>query len=129
VVKVKNSVNYFFVIPILLALLSFQIIYAQEDDANKIEVTIEEELSTKAESPEDGSKAKEVNLEESISMKDKESGEEPMLSPLKQMNSGVNSENVICKAGLELIIKNSNGSAACVSPSTATALIERGWAR
>ena len=46
-VKVKNSVNYFFVIPILLTLLSFQIIYAQEDDANKIEVTIEEELSTK----------------------------------------------------------------------------------
>jgi biopolymer transport protein ExbD len=112
-----------------MILLSFPIIYAQVDDANKIEVNLEEEISTKEKTPEDKPVAKEVNLEESISMKEKEGGDEPILSPLKQMNSGVNSENVICKDGLELIIKNSNGLAACVSPSTATALIERGWAR
>ncbi len=127
-VRVKNFDNYIFAMPILLALLSFPIIYAQ-DDANKIEVNLEEEVSTKEKTPEDKSEQKEVNLEESISMKEKEGGTEPMLSPLKQMKSGVSSENVICKAGLELIIKNSNGSAACVFPDTVTALIERGWAK
>jgi hypothetical protein len=128
VVKVKNSDNYIFALPILLTLLSFPFIYAQED-ANKIEVNLEEEVSTKEKTPEDKSDKKEVNLEESISMKEKENENAPILSPLKQMNSGVNSEKVICKAGLELIIKNSNGSAACVFPDTVTALIERGWAK
>ncbi len=32
-----------------------------------------------------------------------------------------------CKTGLELIFKASNNSPACVKPSTATKLVERGW--
>lgn len=35
---------------------------------------------------------------------------------------------VSCPEGLELIMKKSNGSPACVKSSTATKLIERGWA-
>jgi len=54
--------------------------------------------------------------------------EEQILAPLKQTNSGVSAENVVCKDGLELIIKSSGGSAACASSHTASALIERGWA-
>jgi len=74
-----------------------------------------------------------VELEESMSMEgeageDESSEEQIAMSPLKQMDSGVNAEDVICKDGLELIIKASNGSAACVKPSTAQVLIQRGWA-
>lgn len=74
-----------------------------------------------------------VELEESMSMvgeagEDESSEEQIMMSPRKQMDSGVNAEDVVCKEGLELIIKASNGSAACVKPSTALVLIQRGWA-
>ncbi len=74
-----------------------------------------------------------VELEESMSMEgeageDESSEEQIMMSPRKQMDSGVNAEDVVCKDGLELIIKASNGSAACVKPSTAQVLIQRGWA-
>jgi len=74
-----------------------------------------------------------VELEESMSMEgeageDESSEEQIVMSPLKQMDSGVNAEDVVCKDGLELIIKASNGSAACVKPSTALVLIQRGWA-
>ncbi len=48
-------------------------------------------------------------------------------APLKQVAQGVLPNEIICKEGLELIIKN-NGSPACVKPKTAEILIERGWA-
>jgi len=50
-------------------------------------------------------------------------------SPKKQMKSGVNTVDVTCKQGLELILKTTDGSAACVKPATASTLIERGWAK
>ena len=50
-------------------------------------------------------------------------------SPKKQMKSGVNAVDVTCKQGLELILKTTDGSAACVKPATASTLIERGWAK
>ncbi len=48
-------------------------------------------------------------------------------APLKQVAQGVLPNEIICKEGLELIIKN-NGSPACAKPKTAEILIERGWA-
>ncbi|MGI0070099.1 MAG: cupredoxin domain-containing protein, partial [Nitrosopumilaceae archaeon] len=50
-------------------------------------------------------------------------------SPLTQLKSGIAANNVICKAGLQLIIKAEDGSPACVKYTTANVLIERGWAR
>ena len=50
-------------------------------------------------------------------------------SPKKQMKSGVNAIDVTCKQGLELILKTTDGSSACVKPATASTLIERGWAK
>lgn len=47
--------------------------------------------------------------------------------PIKQVNNGVPVNEVICKEGLELIFKSTNGSPACVKPTTAMKLIERGW--
>ncbi len=47
--------------------------------------------------------------------------------PRKQIASGVAPHEVICSEGLELIFKATNGFPACVKPSTATKLVERGW--
>lgn len=49
------------------------------------------------------------------------------IRPLKQMAHGVNPQDVVCKEGLVLLIKNSNGSAICVKDSTAKKLIDIGY--
>lgn len=46
--------------------------------------------------------------------------------PLKQLQIGIEPEDVICKKGLELI-SSSKDKPACVTPSTAVKLVERGW--
>ncbi len=53
--------------------------------------------------------------------------ENNILSPLKQISSGIIPENVTCKNNYELIFKSTDTSPACVKPSTAEKLIERGW--
>ena len=49
-------------------------------------------------------------------------------SPLKQMSDGILPENVTCTEGLVIIQKSSNSLPACVKPSSAEKLIQRGWA-
>jgi len=49
------------------------------------------------------------------------------MSPRQQMANGVAPENVICKEGLELVIRISDGTAACVKQLTSLILAERGW--
>ena len=48
-------------------------------------------------------------------------------SPLKQFKSGTAANDVKCGQGLQLVIKSEDGSPACVTTNTATALMERGW--
>jgi len=50
------------------------------------------------------------------------------MSPKKQGEIGIKPQNIVCKEGLELIFKSTDGSPACVKPSTAEKLLERGWA-
>jgi len=50
------------------------------------------------------------------------------MSPRAQMNQGVDSAEVKCRQGFELVMKNSNGSAACVKSQSVEKLIQRGWA-
>jgi plastocyanin len=50
------------------------------------------------------------------------------MSPRAQMNQGVDSADVQCRQGFELVMKNSNGSAACVNSQSVEKLIQRGWA-
>jgi len=45
----------------------------------------------------------------------------------QQIANGVLPKDVICKEGLELIFKSTDGTPACVKPETAKKLIERGW--
>lgn len=46
-------------------------------------------------------------------------------SPKKQMKKGVSAEDVVCREGLNLVIRN-NGDALCLKPSTAERFQERG---
>lgn len=50
-------------------------------------------------------------------------------SPLKQMQNGISAEDVICKAGMKLILKATDGSPACVTILTKDILVQRGWAQ
>ena len=51
----------------------------------------------------------------------------PVDSPLKQFKSGIAAKDVKCKQGYQLIIRNENGEPACVTPETASILVDRGW--
>lgn len=47
--------------------------------------------------------------------------------PLKQIMHGALPKDVSCNNDLILILKYSDGSPACVKPSTVPTLLERGW--
>ena len=48
--------------------------------------------------------------------------------PLKQISQGIDPSNVTCAEGKALVLKQSNGSPACVNFSSVEKLIARGWA-
>ena len=48
------------------------------------------------------------------------------ISPLKQMTVGIDVNEIECREGFNLVIKNSNGVPLCLKSSTAEKLIERG---
>ncbi len=48
-------------------------------------------------------------------------------SPRKQMASGVAADDVVCKSGLVLMIRSTNGAATCVKSSTSMELSDAGW--
>lgn len=50
------------------------------------------------------------------------------IPPLKQMQDGVEPRQVQCNEGLQLLLKQSSGSAICVTPSSANILMQRGYA-
>lgn len=50
-----------------------------------------------------------------------------IMSPRKQMESGIDAEDVMCKSGLVLMIRSTNGAAACVKQSTSMKLSKVGW--
>jgi hypothetical protein len=78
-----------------------------------------------------------AEMSEEVSMSEGETSEEmteeamtmttQVKSPKKQMNEGVEAGAVVCKEGLDLIIKASTGSAACVKSSSVEILLARGW--
>lgn len=48
-------------------------------------------------------------------------------TPLKQLLSGIKPIEVKCNIGFQLVIQSDNQFPACVKPSTAKKLVERGW--
>jgi hypothetical protein len=49
-------------------------------------------------------------------------------TPLKQFKSGIPSEQISCKEGLEIALKKNNWHPLCLTPDTKEKLIQRGWA-
>lgn len=56
-----------------------------------------------------------------------EESEHKVIAPLKQVESGIEPKQVNCGTEMQLIIKNSDGSPACVKSTTAEKLIQLGW--
>ncbi len=50
------------------------------------------------------------------------------MAPLIQYKQGISLENISCKKGLELVVKNSDNMPACLTSSSAKILVDRGWA-
>jgi len=50
-----------------------------------------------------------------------------ILPPLKQKSQGVLPNSVVCSSNLQLVLKSTDNSPACVKPSTALKILERGW--
>ena len=69
-----------------------------------------------------------VELDETLSMAtdNQDKRDLPPLAPLKQINEGVEAEDIQCKSALELIFKQS-GEPACVKASSVQKLISWGW--
>jgi hypothetical protein len=51
----------------------------------------------------------------------------PLLSPLEQLESGIEPENVACSDDKVLVIKKSSDTSACVKPHTLSRLVTMGW--
>ncbi|MDE1839193.1 MAG: hypothetical protein KGH87_04650 [Thaumarchaeota archaeon] len=50
-----------------------------------------------------------------------------IFSPLKQFKSGVKINEIHCPVGLQLVVKSSDNSPACIKPEHVTRLIQNGW--
>ncbi len=62
------------------------------------------------------------------SMTQMENSKKPdVLRPKQQKDMGFSANDVMCEEGLQLILKESGDSFACVLPNTAKKLVERGW--
>ena len=110
----------------------------EEPSEEITEETSEEESMSEEENSEEMTEevAEEETAEEEMTeetMTEETMEEETMMmttqvkSPKKQMNEGIEAGDVVCKEGLDLIIKTSTGSAACVKSSSVETLIARGW--
>ena len=55
-------------------------------------------------------------------------GSDYMLPPKQQMQLLAEPQEIKCNEGLELIFKSSSGEPACFTPSSASKLVQRGWA-
>ena len=56
-------------------------------------------------------------------------GSDYVLPPKQQMQWSVEPQEIKCSEGLELIFKSSNGKPTCFTPSSASKLVQRGWAK
>jgi len=51
---------------------------------------------------------------------------ESRVSPYEQMSMGLDTTEIVCAEGLELVIKISNGLPRCLNPDTVVMLLDRG---
>jgi hypothetical protein len=68
-----------------------------------------------------------VEYTEESELHESEESEHKVIAPLKQVESGIEPKQVNCGTEMQLIIKNSDDSPACVKPTTAEKLVQLGW--
>ena len=95
--------------------------------ANPTLIAIGQEETPTEEVPSEETPTEEVPSEETPTEEVMVTMVDEVKSPKKQMNEGVEAGAVVCKEGLDLIIKASTGSAACVKSSSVEILLARGW--
>ena len=121
---------------LLLVLTANPTLIAIGQEETPSEEVPSEETTTEEEIPsEETTTEEEIPSEETTEELPEETSEPEVMmtmvdevkSPKKQMNEGVEAGAVVCKEGLDLIIKASTGSAACVKSSSVEILLARGW--
>ncbi len=50
-----------------------------------------------------------------------------IVSPFRQVTSGISTNNVECNQGLQLMIRNEDNEPTCVTPESVNKLVDRGW--
>lgn len=129
------------IIGLTSTLIAFPDSFGVEDDVGMSdEITVQVNGTSTESETEEESASEELSPEEDVSLSDEieteietENMDDSMMedvidTPRSQVENGVAASDVECKADLELVLKATNGMPACVSPSTAMKLIERGWA-
>jgi outer membrane biosynthesis protein TonB len=102
----------------------------EETSEEMTEEVVEEEMTEETmteETMEEETMTDEEMADDTMMMEEEMMTTTQIKSPKKQMNEGVEAGAVVCNEGLELIIKTSTGSAACVKASSVETLIARGW--
>lgn len=99
----------------------------EEPSEEVTEETSEEESMSEEETSEEMTEVAEEEMTEETMEEETMMMTTQVKSPKKQMNEGIEAGAVVCKEGLDLIIKASTGSAACVKSSSVETLIARGW--
>ena len=109
------------------------IIYLEEEvmmyDDSTVGETMDDD-STVGETMDDDSTVGETMDDDSTvgeTMDDDSMMDETVMRPLQQMKSGVDPQDVVCKEGLVLMLRTSDGSATCVTESSSTRLLDMGW--
>jgi hypothetical protein len=114
--------------------LSSHFVFAQETSVNATDTTSTNSTSveiedgvTMSDNP-TGTNATSTNSEstEDNMMETEDEVTPAVLSPLKQIKSGIVPENVVCKEGLNLVFKL-NGQPACVKTTSVQKLAAWGW--
>lgn len=99
---------------------------SEEETSEEMTEEVAEEETTEEEMTEERMTDEEM-ADDTMMMEEEMMTTTQIKSPKKQMNEGVEAGAVVCNEGLELIIKMSTGSAACVKSSSVETLIARGW--
>jgi len=90
------------------------------DDSNSTSVEVQDTLTVTENTGTDDSNSTSVETEDDVS--------NIILSPLKQIKSGIAPENIVCKEGLELVFKL-DGQPACIKTTSIQKLIAWGWTK
>jgi len=110
----------------------FDNLSSPDDMEISIDAIISEFEEQSGYSSEESSHSEEVEIKAHKEAEKKESHVSEMalskMSPRAQMKHGIASGDVQCREGFELVMKNSDSSAACINSHSVEKLIQRGWA-